>query len=83
LSHKDAREPLLGSEANDHACMVMPYTRHFVSSATRRFDRRFGIGLAVVWNQRRGVVDLTWADSNQILLWLRRIDGLRNGGVVN
>src|SRR5580765_4999583 len=52
---KDAREPLLLVRGKRSCLHRDAYTRHFVSSATRRFDRRFGIGLAVVWNQRLGV----------------------------
>lgn len=28
-----------------------------------------------------GLVDQTWADSNQILPWLRQLEGLRPGGI--
>ena len=52
---KDAREPLLLVRGKRSCLHRDAYTRHFVSSATRRFDRRFGIEVAVVWNQRLGV----------------------------
>jgi hypothetical protein len=52
LSHKDAMEPVLWSEANDEACIVTVTPPSHVKHRDAVRSMVWGIGFAVAWNQR-------------------------------
>ena len=52
MSHKDAMEPVLWSEANDEACIVTVTPPSHVKHRDAVRSMVWGIGFAVAWNQR-------------------------------